>query len=359
MRKYIAALDAATAKATSWNPRVKIRDSEALALAVSGGTVYVGGSIGLAQFGFYPITTAPNKLEFGTLPVGATSLSKILTVTNMLESNLLIDSILLTGPDAEDFIVQSDLCSGTTLPPSGNCTVDVAFSPSSTVSKSAYVTISSNMPTSWTFDVPITGAGGTPRVNLLSPNGGEVIPSGPTYDITWWAPSRAVEFKLQYSTDNGATWETIASHLSGMTHGWEVPALQNNKKACLVRVTGYDDSGVKVGSDKSDDTIYNRSGFDYCSDSGRNSAQRHRRLSRNMDYECAISENVSSATVFYTLGNSGIWKEAAGTVMDPLTGFSWDVPSPVGRKNAKLKVVFRDGSGNKVATAISRVFRIE
>jgi hypothetical protein len=72
-----------------------------------------------------------------------------------------------------------------------------------------------------------------------------------------------------------------------------------------------------------------------------------------------ISENVSSATVFYTLGNSGIWENAAGTVVDPLTGFSWDVPSPATAKNAKLKVVFMDVSGNKVATAISRVFRIE
>jgi predicted small secreted protein len=252
-RKYIAALDAVTGEATSWNPNVKIPESEALALAVSGGMVFAGGTFGSAQFGVYPITAAPDKLEFGTLPIGSTSLSKILTVTNMLESDLMIDSILLTGPDAEDFIVQSDLCSGTTLPPSGNCTVDVSFSPSSTVSKSASVTISSNTPKAWTFDVPLTGTGGIPRVTLFSPNGGEVIPSGPTYDITWWAPSEAVEFKLQYSTDNGATWETIASHLSGMAHGWPVPALQNNKKACLVRVTGYDDSGVKVGSDKSDD----------------------------------------------------------------------------------------------------------
>jgi predicted small secreted protein len=252
-RKYIAALDAVTGEATSWNPNVKIPESEALALAVSGGMVFAGGTFGSAQFGVYPITAAPDKLEFGTLPIGSTSLSKILTVTNMLESDLMIDSILLTGPDAEDFIVQSDLCSGTTLPPSGNCTVDVSFSPSSTVSKSASVTISSNTPKAWAFDVPLTGTGGIPRVTLFSPNGGEVIPSGPTYDITWWAPSEAVEFKLQYSTDNGATWETIASHLSGMAHGWPVPALQNNKKACLVRVTGYDDSGVKVGSDKSDD----------------------------------------------------------------------------------------------------------
>jgi hypothetical protein len=66
---------------------------------------------------------------------------------------------------------------------------------------------------------------------------------------------------------------------------------------------------------------------------------------------------VSSAQVFYTLGNNGIWKKAAGTLVDPLASFLWDVPAK--SEKAKLKVVFKDASGNKVATAIGSVFRIE
>jgi hypothetical protein len=72
-----------------------------------------------------------------------------------------------------------------------------------------------------------------------------------------------------------------------------------------------------------------------------------------------ISEKVSSAQVFYTLGGTGIWKKAAGTMVDPLSSFDWDVPSPSTSTKAKLKVVFKDASLNTVATALSGVFKIE
>jgi len=72
-----------------------------------------------------------------------------------------------------------------------------------------------------------------------------------------------------------------------------------------------------------------------------------------------IAEDVATVQVFYTLGNSGIWKRAIGTVVDPLAGFLWDVPPLANPKNAKLKVVFKDASRSTVATAISSEFRIE
>ena len=121
----------------------------------------------------------------------------------------------------------------------------------------------------------------------------------------------------------------------------------------------YDDSDIKVGADKSDDPFKIEVASITAPFIFEIVPKGTVAYPVTWTMSAAISENVSSAKVFYTIGNSGIWKNAAGTVMDPLTGFSWDVPSPVGRKNAKLKVVFRDSSGNKVATAISRVFRIE
>ena len=41
------------------------------------------------------------------------------------------------------------------------------------------------------------------EVQLLAPNGGEILPSGSLYSIQWGAPSEAVSFKLEYSTNNG------------------------------------------------------------------------------------------------------------------------------------------------------------
>ena len=60
-------------------------------------------------------------------------------------------------------------------------------------------------------------------VALLSPSGGEVIPSDSTYIIEWVAPSQAETFKLMHSTDHGTTWKVIEEGLTGTSYCWQVP----------------------------------------------------------------------------------------------------------------------------------------
>jgi hypothetical protein len=92
--------------------------------------------------------------------------------------------------------------------------------------------------------------------SAFTPNGGEVIPSGGTYTIQWDAPIEAVNFKLKYSMDNSLTWTPIPKtddFVQGTSYNWTVPTPLGNKKTCLVKVIGYNASGVWVGSDKSDE----------------------------------------------------------------------------------------------------------
>jgi len=101
-----------------------------------------------------------------------------------------------------------------------------------------------------TFTVTQNGA-----IIVIDPNGGEVIPSGlPSYPISWNAPVE-VAFDLEFSTDNGTTWNFIKKKASGTSYPWTVPKPLGNKRQCLVRVTGYDATGTKVGSDRSDSTF--------------------------------------------------------------------------------------------------------
>ncbi len=51
-------------------------------------------------------------------------------------------------------------------------------------------------------------------VNIISPNGGEVIPSGSTANIQWFASPDTVKVDLQYSIDNGITWANIATNMT-------------------------------------------------------------------------------------------------------------------------------------------------
>jgi hypothetical protein len=92
----------------------------------------------------------------------------------------------------------------------------------------------------------------SPHVQLLSPRGHEIIPAGKPYNITWNAPSNAVNFKVRYSPDNGSTWQTLSSGITALHYTWQVPALIQKTETCVVRVVGFDSTGTSVGSDRSD-----------------------------------------------------------------------------------------------------------
>jgi len=90
-------------------------------------------------------------------------------------------------------------------------------------------------------------------VKVLSPNGGEIIPSGSTYTVRWGAPSRAVKFKLYYSTNSGVSWKTITTtYVTGYTYNWIVPTVTSSQKNCLIKVNGYTSSGSLISYDRSD-----------------------------------------------------------------------------------------------------------
>ncbi|MEM7828519.1 MAG: hypothetical protein QW561_04185, partial [Candidatus Aenigmatarchaeota archaeon] len=92
-------------------------------------------------------------------------------------------------------------------------------------------------------------------IKLLSPNGGEIIPSGSTYPVKWEAPANTHHFTLKLSMDNGMTWTTIASNITGNTYDWTVPVPANNKRKCLIKVIAFNSSNVKIGADRSDGTF--------------------------------------------------------------------------------------------------------
>ena len=98
------------------------------------------------------------------------------------------------------------------------------------------------------------GSEPTPKcVMLLAPNGGDMIASGSNYYIRWDPTPEAVSFDLFYSLDRGVTWISIAKDLRNTIHRWTVPKASGNKKACFVRVIGYNAARTeKIGSDTSD-----------------------------------------------------------------------------------------------------------
>ena len=63
-------------------------------------------------------------------------------------------------------------------------------------------------------------------INVIQPNGGEVIPGGSNYEIQW--NSNDVEYvKLEYSINNGASWNIIVDSVPSVgIYTWTVPNIQ-------------------------------------------------------------------------------------------------------------------------------------
>ena len=90
-------------------------------------------------------------------------------------------------------------------------------------------------------------------IQVFSPNGGEIVASGSTCLIQWYADSRAEEFQLLYSVNKGRSWYPIAT-LTGSfrSYEWTVPEVVKRKTKCTVKVVLKDAEGVTLGNDVSD-----------------------------------------------------------------------------------------------------------
>jgi FtsP/CotA-like multicopper oxidase with cupredoxin domain len=186
-------------------------------------------------------------------------------------------------------------------------------------------------------------------VTLLTPNGGEVIPSGSTYTIWWGAPATAVKFNLMLSLDNGVTWAPIKNNVTGTSFSWTVPTPLGNKKKCFIKVIGYTASGVKVGADKSDapftievvkltspnggETI--TSGLTYCIHWTRN----------------VTAKPVAKVKLEYTKDGGTTWLPIAALkdpyISEGLHSYDlWTVPTVGKTKNTKVRVTLLDSLGN-------------
>jgi len=89
------------------------------------------GTVGLFGTGVAPeLIVAPNPLDYGSHLVGTKSGVQVFTVTNVGGADAEIDSVGLSGGDADQFeLGATDTCTGATLEPDDECTVEATFAP--------------------------------------------------------------------------------------------------------------------------------------------------------------------------------------------------------------------------------------
>ncbi len=95
--------------------------------------------------------------------------------------------------------------------------------------------------TQWFLATPSVGV---IRPTLVAPNGGEVLPGGSPFEITWGSPEGfpVDHADLFYAVDESSEWVPIALNVRGTSHVWRVPNVTST--TARARVVVVDAAGV-------------------------------------------------------------------------------------------------------------------
>jgi hypothetical protein len=180
-------------------------------------------------------------------------------------------------------------------------------------------------------------------VQLIFPNGGEVIPSGSIYVIQWNAPIGSVSFTQWYSLDNGTTWKNIASGIEGTSYTWNVPTPTYNMKVGLVKIIGYNISGVPIDEDVSDST-FTIEVVNLTSPNGGESLVSGNVHTITWQTNGTIRP-VANTELYYTNDSGSTWKLITTLEANP-ESYTWKIPSVKWEKTkCKVKLVLKDATG--------------
>jgi Tol biopolymer transport system component len=118
------------------------------------------------------IAVSPGSVAFGTVVVGASSTQDVV-ITNNGNADLILGSLSIDGPDAAEFMLLNDHCSGQRLAPASACSFQTQFSLQGAGTKTATLSIPSNALDHALFQVALTGTGSTSTNNdIASSNSG-------------------------------------------------------------------------------------------------------------------------------------------------------------------------------------------
>jgi len=150
-------------------------------------TFYVEGEAALPDMRIMKETTPiangeSDAHDFGTVLVGNSSTPKQFTIENNGDADLIINSIYFSSGDISDFSYD-DSTMFYTVPPEGNTSFSITFSPITTGHRSVTISIENNDPVKnpYTFTVEGNGEPKVPDIHVRQ--GTTNFPSGSTYDF--------------------------------------------------------------------------------------------------------------------------------------------------------------------------------
>jgi 6-phosphogluconolactonase (cycloisomerase 2 family) len=103
----------------------------------------------------------PASENFGSISVGQSSSSRLITLTNTGDQGLSVNSITAIGVNAADFMATSTCAVPTVLSPNSTCTISIVFAPAAAGPRQASLAVADNAPGN-PQSIPLTGTGVAP-----------------------------------------------------------------------------------------------------------------------------------------------------------------------------------------------------
>lgn len=155
-------------------------------------------------------------------------------------------------------------------------------------------------------------------INVLDPNGGEVITAGSSYYILWNSQN-VIDVKLEYSTDNGINWINIIDSLpSTGIYNWTVPNTFTSQ--ARVKILDLTDPGIFDVSD-GPFTIQSSKVITVVSPNG------GEELEGGSTYEIQWnSTDVEYVKIQYSINNGASWNIVIDSTQSS-GAYIWDVPN--------------------------------
>jgi hypothetical protein len=156
---------------------------------------------------------------------------------------------------------------------------------------------------------------------LITPNGGESIWSSNTYNITWNTATFYSNVRLEYSLDNGVSWQVITTSTTNSgSYSWTVP--NANSTTCLVKAsntsnTTLNDVSNAVFTIKPAVKVFTPNGLDILGACTQTSIT----FDHTPAYTAyTIEYSINNGTTWSTIVNNQTFSGTTGT-------YSWSVPN--------------------------------
>ncbi|HPN39473.1 MAG TPA: hypothetical protein PL041_13815, partial [Melioribacteraceae bacterium] len=196
-----------------------------------------------------------------------------------------------------------------------------------------------------------------PEVTLLSPNGNEYYQVGNTYKIRW-DHLYLTTLKIEFSSDNGITWETIRTQIAANAREWDWIVVNKNWSTTkgLIRISDYSDPNINDVSM----TNFTVGWIDVLApDGGENWMSNS---SKTIKWE--NSNSISFVNIYYNSGLDTNWIQLAVNYQASLKQFIWQQVPNVETNRGKIKISDALSGGEIIDLSknffkITRLFVIE